>query len=127
MLGIISIVLLLVVYQVVVYGMNLWIDAGIGIVSFYLGLFVFSKMNKVTWDEETEIVSVGRMDAAGFLIILLYIAFEISLRSILKLEYAGTLAATSYLLAGIGASLLGRTIGTLIAIQKVVQKEDIQM
>ena len=127
MLGIISIVLLLVVYQVVVYGMNLWIDAGIGIVSFYLGLFVFSKMNKVTWDEETEIVSVGRMDAAGFLIILLYIAFEVSLRSILKLEYAGTLAATSYLLSGIGASLLGRTIGTLIAIQKVVQKEDIQM
>jgi hypothetical protein len=127
MLGIISVLLIAFgIYQTLRYGHIVWVAALIILLAFLLGLFVFSKMNGVVWDEEKEIISTGRMDIAGFAILLVYIGAEVGFRTLLKAEYAGTLATTSYLLLGIGSSLLGRTIGTLVAIQKLIQKEGIE-
>jgi heme/copper-type cytochrome/quinol oxidase subunit 4 len=121
-LSVISLILLgVVVYQIIVNGLNVWISAGIAVVSFFLGLFVFSKMNKMVWNEEEEVIQTGRMEIAGVAVIVLYIAFEMGLRTFLNAEFAGTFAATAYLLAGIGASLLGRSLGTLVAIQKLTK------
>ena len=126
-LSTLSVILLLVVlYQVIKGNLNIWISIGIAVLAFLLGLHVFSRMSKVEWNEERELISASRMDIVGFTTILLYIAFEISFRTFLKAEYAGTFAATGYLLDGVGASLLGRSVGTLFMIQNLakVDKED---
>ena len=126
LLSLISIVLLgVVAYNVVLNGLNLWIALAIGIVSFLLGLFVFSRMNALVWNEEEEVIKAGRMELLGFGVLGLYIAFEIGLRTFLTFEFPGTFAATAYLLAGIGSSLLGRSVGTLVAIQKLDRKQGI--
>lgn len=119
-LTIISVLLLsFVIYRTLLGDLNVFIVVLLVVLSFPLGLFVFSKMNKVVWDEEGETIMAGKMELAGFAIVALYILFEITLRTYLKAEYAETFAATGYLLAGIGASLLGRSVGTLVAVQKL--------
>lgn len=42
---------------------------------FILGLFVFSRMNIVNWNEEEETVQMGKMDTVGYLTIGLYVLF----------------------------------------------------
>lgn len=123
-LTLISLALLSVVaYQIVVHGLNVWVTATIAIISFILGLLVFSKMNKLVWNEEDEVIQTGRMELLGVVIIVLYIAFEMGLRTLVNAEFSGTFAATAYLLAGIGSSLLGRSVGTLVAIQKLAKDD----
>jgi len=125
LLGISAVLLGIVVYENIVGNLNIFISIAVGVISFLLGLFIFSKMNKVEWNEEKEVIGASRMDLAGFTVLLLYIAFEFSFRHFLKSEYAGTYAATGYLFAGIGASLLGRSVGTLLIIQRFAKDEKI--
>lgn len=82
-----------------------------------LGMYIFSKMSAVDWNEEKEVVEAGRMTIVGYATLGLYIAFEISLRTFLA-DYA-PLYATTYLLAGISGTLLGRSVGTLLEIHAV--------
>jgi heme/copper-type cytochrome/quinol oxidase subunit 4 len=125
-LSIISVILLgVVAYNVVVYGLSAWLALAIAAVSFLLGLFVFSRMNTIVWNEEEEIIKTGRMEILGFVVLALYVGFEIGLRTLLNAEFPHSFAATAYLFAGIGASLLGRSLGTLIAIQKLDRKQGI--
>lgn len=114
-----------VVYQVIVHGLNSEIALAISALGFALGVLVFSKMNKLVWNEEDEVIQTGKMELMGFIILVLYIAFEIGLRTILNNEFAGTFAAMAYLFAGIGSSLLGRSLGTLVAIRKLDEREGI--
>lgn len=117
--------LAIVAYNIVVNGLNVWLCLAIGVVSFLLGLFVFSRMNALVWNEEEEIIKTGRMEVLGFVVLALYIGFEFGLRTLLNAEFAGTFAATAYLFAGISCSLLGRSLGTLVAIQKLDAKQGI--
>lgn len=126
MLSAVSLILLgIVAYQVIARGLSLSISLALAALGFALGLLVFSRMNKVVWNEEEEVIKTGRMELLGFGILALYIAFEVGLRTFLNSEFAGTFAAVAYLLAGIGSSLLGRSIGTLIAIRKLDARENI--
>ncbi len=126
LLSAISLILLgVVVYQVLVHGIGLALTTGIATLGFFLGLFVFSKMNKLVWNEEEEVIKTGRMELLGFVVLALYIAFEIGLRTILNNEFPESFAAVAYLLAGIGSSLLGRSLGTLVAIRKLDKHEGI--
>lgn len=88
----------------------------LGALGFVLGLYIFSRMNVVSWDEQAEEVSAGRMDILGFATIGLYIVFEISLRTFLKDFYPAS--ATALLLAGIFGTILGRAIGTVVEIHQ---------
>lgn len=115
-----------VVYQVLVYKLHLLVCVTLGAVSFLFGLLVFSKMNKPVWDEEKEIISMGRMDTTAFIILAFYFLFEIGLRTALEVEYGGTPAVIGYILCGVAPVLLGRALGTLIAVNKVAQTESIQ-
>jgi len=120
----ISLILLgVVMYQVLFGGLNISIAVSIALVSFLLGLFLFSKMNKVVWNEEEELVKTGRMEILGVAVLVLYIGFEVGLRTLLAAEFTGGFAATAYLLAGVGASLLGRSVGTIVSIQKLTEDE----
>lgn len=125
LLTFISLALLgVVVYQIATNNLSILLSGAIALGSFLLGLFVFSKMNKLVWNEEEELIKTARMEWLGGAVLVLYIAFEISLRTLLNTEFSGTFAATAYLLAGIGASLLGRSLGTIVAIHRLVEDEN---
>ena len=127
MLSAISVLLILgAVVQTLRYNLNLWILIVIAAIAFALGLFLFSQMNKIKWDEEKEVIATGRMNIIGIAVLVLYIIAEISFRTLLKAEYAGTAGMTAYLLMGIGASLLGRSVGTLIVVHKFAKQKGIE-
>ncbi len=112
-------------YHLFIGTINFWILLVLTIVSFLLGMVLFSKMNKVVWDEEQEIITITRIERLGVLIIILYVLFEISLRTFLNYEFTEGFAATAYLLAGISCTLLGRSVGTILAVKKLVEKENL--
>jgi ribose/xylose/arabinose/galactoside ABC-type transport system permease subunit len=121
MLLIISVILAtIVVFNIVFRGADLFFAALIAGVGFLLGLFLFSKMNVVSWNEETELVQTDRMNAAGYATLILYICFEIGLRTFLKNSFPAT--ATALVLAGIFGTLFGRVIGTIVEIHKVYRQ-----
>jgi hypothetical protein len=118
MLIIISLILgAIVIYNLIFRGTNPWIALLLAAIGFVLGLSVFARMSVVNWDEEKEVVSVGRMDTIGFVTLALYILFEIGLRTVLKEFYPAS--ATVFILAAIFGSLLGRAIGTVIEIHRI--------
>jgi hypothetical protein len=87
------------------------------IVGFFLGLRVFSKMSVVDWNEEEEILKVGKMDKIGYISLALYICFEVGLRTLLKSNFP--LYMLPLLLSGIFGTIFGRAVGTLVEIHKV--------
>jgi heme/copper-type cytochrome/quinol oxidase subunit 4 len=126
LLSAISVLLIVgAIVQTFRYNLNVIILIGIAAIAFVLGLLLFSQMNKPKWDEEKEVIATGRMDIIGVAVLVLYIIAEISFRTLLKAEYAGTAGMTAYLFMGIGASLLGRSIGTLIGVHKFAKQEGI--
>ena len=74
-------------------------------------------MNVVNWNEEEELLQIGKMDRAGFISLFLYIVFEVSLRTFLK-DYFPT-SVLPLLLAGICGTILGRSVGTVVEIHRV--------
>ncbi|MFZ3044190.1 MAG: hypothetical protein WA058_03765 [Minisyncoccia bacterium] len=121
MLFIISLILgVIVIYNLIFKSANSLIVGGLVIAGFAFGLFIFSRMNVVNWNEEDEVLQVGRMDTLGFVILGLYIAFEIGLRTLLKDFYPAS--ATTFILAAIFGTLLGRAVGTIVEIHRVFRK-----
>lgn len=110
-----------VVWQVLDKGVSLAWVVGLASVGFILGLWVFSRMSVVQWNETEERIEAGRMDMLGYLSLGLYILFEVGLRTFLRDFFP--LTATAFLLAGIAGTLLGRAIGTLIEIHSVYRRE----
>jgi len=86
-------------------------------VGFILGLYVFSRMNIVNWNEKDEIVQAGKMDTLGYITIVLYIVFEIGLRTLFNDFYP--LGATVLIVAVISGTLIGRTFGIIMDIHRV--------
>jgi hypothetical protein len=120
-LFIISAVLLLVVLFNIFFRevstLLLLLTIVLGIIGFFLGLYVFSRMNVVNWNEEEEILMSGKMDKVGYISLGLYIVFEIGLRTFLKAYFPASVLPL--LLAGIFGTLLGRAVGTLVEIHRV--------
>jgi hypothetical protein len=117
-LFIISTILLLIsLFNVVFRDTSVLWALVLAIVGLLAGLYLFSKMSVYNWNEEEEIVVMGKMDTVGYLSLALYVVFEISLRTFLK-DYFPT-TVLPLLFAGIGGTLIGRAIGTLLEIHKV--------
>ncbi len=117
MLGISAILAVITVYNLIVRPEDIALSLALIVIGLVLGLYVFSRMSVVTWDEETSAVVTGRMDVIGFAAIALYIAFEIGLRTYLKDIFPSS--ATSLILAAIFGTIFGRVIGTVIEIHRV--------
>lgn len=125
-LTIISILLMgVTVYEIVRYGISIPISIGIAAVAFLLGMFVFTRMSKIVWDQESQMISAGKIDMLGGGIIVLYIAFEIGLRTVVENQFGAMAGSSGYLLMGIGASLLGRAAGTLWHINTFATQKEI--
>ena len=107
----------MVIFNLLFRSANPLVVGGLVIIGFILGLFVFSKMNVVNWNEKEEIVQIGKMDKIGYISLGLYIVFEIGLRTFLGNVFP--VSATAFLLAGIFGTMFGRAVGTTIKIHKV--------
>ena len=101
------------VYEILRYDISVYISIGIAVMAFVLGVFVFTRMSKIVWDEEAQVISAGKIDMLGGFIIILYIGFEIGLRTVIESHFGSMAGSSGYLLMGVGASLLGRAAGTL--------------
>ncbi len=107
----------IVVFNVIYRDANWFAALALMIGGFLIGLFVFSRMNVIQWNEEQEVVEAGRMDMIGYAMIALYVAFEIGLRTVLIDFYP--VSATAFILAAVCGTLLGRSFGTIIEIHRV--------
>lgn len=117
-LFIISLILAVIVtFNLFFRGANPLIVVALATAGFMLGLFLFSRMNVVNWNEQEEVMQIGRMDAIGYTVLGLYIVFEIGLRTFLSSAFPAS--ATVFLLATIFGTLFGRAMGTVIEIHKV--------
>ena len=105
------------IFNVLFRGASPLIAIVLAIIGFILGLIVFSRMNAVVWNEEEETVTSQKMDKIGYVVICLYVIFEISLRTFLHNTFPAT--ATALLLSGIFGTLLGRVIASIIKIHRV--------
>lgn len=86
---------------------------GFGALGFILGFFIFKRMNKITWDEEREVVSIGRFDATSFAILGLYILYRLGMNVFLKEHYQSAIAISGFSLATLWGGMIGRLIGTV--------------
>lgn len=117
LLAISAILAAIVGFNIVARDVSAGVCAVLAAIGIILGIFVFSRMNVVQWNEEESVVQSGRMDRLGYFSLALYIAFEIGLRTFLSGFYPAS--ATIFLLSGIFGTLLGRVIGTLLEIHRV--------
>ncbi len=111
-------------YNVFVRDINPLLALGLAATGFIFGFFLFSRMNKLTWDEQQETIRAGRMDVVGFAVLGLYIVFEVGTRTTLNNIFPASFTATALLLATIAGSLFGRALGTVIAIEKFSREAD---
>jgi len=118
MLFIVSLILLgIVLFNLVRADVDPVLTTALAFLGFFLGFYLFARMNVVSWNEEDTVVESGKMDLLGFGILILYIASEVSFRMFLKTEFP--LSATTLLLSGIFGTIFGRAIGTVVTIHKV--------
>jgi hypothetical protein len=80
-------------------GYYLLVGLTLALIGFILGLNIFNKMSTITWNEEKEVLQSERMDKVGYVVLGLYILFEISLRTFLKSNF--TVNVVPLLLCGI--------------------------
>lgn len=106
-------------YNLVVHDLDLGDVVGTIIVSFVFGMLVMSRMNKIHWDEEREIMTVGRIDAFGAIILFIYIAVRTSTRWILGHFAHNTVLVSSLVIASVFGIMLGRLSSTLISMHKI--------
>ena len=74
-------------------------------------------MNAVRWDEKERVLTTGRLDVAGIIVLVFYIVFEFGLRTLLKDIYPAE--ASVAILAAIFGTLFGRAVGTVFEIHRV--------
>ncbi len=117
MFGISAILLGVVVFNLLFRSVNPFVAIGMAADGFVLGLFVFSRMTAVNWDEEKEVVQASRMDMLGYATLALYIVFEITFRTALHKYFP--VSATGYLLSGIFGTIFGRAVGMVVEIHRV--------
>lgn len=115
--GIGILLLLISLFNILFRGTSVVWALVLAIIGLFMGLYVFSKMSSYGWNEEEEVVTMRKMGTAGYLSLGLYILFEISLRTFLKDYFPASVLPL--LFAGIGGTLLGRAMGTLLEIHKV--------
>ncbi len=114
MFGVISVLLLSFVVFDIFNGTADWLFAvPLAVVGFILGITIFARMSRVVWDEQAEMLVATKMDAVGFGMLALYIAFEVTLRTELPKLFPSVVTVTPLLLAAICGTIFGRFVGML--------------
>jgi len=117
LLGISIILAGITLFNVIFRDTSWLITGGLFIAGFFVGLYVFSRMNVIQWNEELEVIQAGRMDAIAYGMLALYVVFEIVLRTYLSATYP--VSAEILIFAAIAGTIFGRAVGTVIEIHRV--------
>ncbi len=116
-MGAIAFILLgIVVYELIFQGVDPLISAGLAMIGFLLGFYLFSPVNATVWDEEKEVVMARRMDVLGFAAIAVYIVIVVGLRIYLAQHFPAS--STIFALALVFGMLAGRVTGTINEIHR---------
>ncbi|MFA7285263.1 MAG: hypothetical protein WC011_00235 [Candidatus Paceibacterota bacterium] len=108
----------MLVYDLFLNNLNLFGVVFFSIFGFVLGFYIFTRMNKVVWDQKREIVAMGKFDLTSFVLVLIYIAYRIEVGLLLKDYYGDGFEVYGFSLATIFGGMLGRFIGTFYSIHK---------
>lgn len=106
-------------YDVVSYRINAFLLIGFASASMLLGLFIFSRMNTIEWNEEREVVMLKRFDVFGTVMLVLYILIRIVTKSFLDDYFHNVVTVSAITYATVFGVMLGRLFGILITIHKV--------
>ncbi len=85
---------------------------------FILGFFLFRHITKITWDEEKEVVSIGKFDIASFVILLIYVGYRLLVKLFLESHFTSAIAISGFSLAILFGGMAGRLVGTRHAIKR---------
>lgn len=96
----------------------LWVVVTI-VASFLLGMFVLSRMNKITWDEKHAIMTVGRIDGLGFVVLVLYVVVRVGTKWFLGHFSHNVVLISGLTVASVFGIMLGRLSATFISIHQL--------
>lgn len=106
-------------YDVLLRGLP-WIPMlVITVLGFLFGRYFVVKMMKISWSETEQIITVNRIDRAGFGILIIYILVRLSTHWLLEHIYHDVLLISGLTLSSIFGVFLGRLSGMLSHIIKV--------
>lgn len=117
-----AVLLLIALFDAIQDSLNILLYVIFGAVGFVLGVTIFSRIRRVVWDEEQEVISTGKIDAFGIFAIFLYGAFEIGVHNYIG-AFTGAHMVTGYIFVTIGGTLLGRSVGMRRAIYRALEKQ----
>lgn len=105
-----AVLLLAVIFEAVRYHASFW-QVGLGLVAGVLIGTVFSRMYKLSWDEDAQHV-VSRIDIYGVVVLVAYVAFDLLRENLVHVftHNEGVPAISLALLAG---GMYGRTVGSV--------------
>lgn len=106
-------------YNLIVHELDLEDIVFTIIISFMCGMFIFSRMNTIGWDEKKEIMQVNRLDFVGFVILVLYVLSRVYTNWILGHFSHNTVIVSSMAVASIFGVMFGRLIATLVTVHKI--------
>jgi len=115
--GIAAILLVITLYNVFFAGADGLLTSVLAVVGLGLGFYVFSRMSRVQWNEEEEVVEASKMDRFGYAMIGLYVVFEIAARTVLTNYFAA--GAEAYIFAVVFGVIFGRACGMVVEIHRV--------
>ncbi len=109
-------------YDILFKGLMWMPVVGFASFGFILGFFVFRHITKITWDEEKEVVSIGKFDVASFIILIIYVAYRVLVKLFLESHFTSAIAISGFSLAILFGGMAGRLIGTRHAIKRTHQE-----
>jgi len=112
-------VLGILVYDIVIKGLTIVPVLVFSFVGYVIGYYLFSHMQSITWDEEREVVRLGKFDLFSLFLLVAYIAYRLLVEQYLQLRYTNGLLITGYGLATLFGGIVGRVMGMLHAVAKV--------
>lgn len=115
--------LLLVLWDIATGALTIPI-ALIGIVIGAIIGFFSSRIFHLSWDKDGEKV-VGRIDTIGWIVLALYIVFEIIRSTLFATIFASASSPTAVTFAFIAAALIARVFGLRGRILKILEEEQI--
>ena len=122
-LALFAILTIVTIVNTLTNALNPLIPIGAILLGFLVGLAV-GRMNHLSWDTEAAKV-IGRIDLVGGIIVILYLAFELSRNWLFGHWLAGP-ALTTFTLALTTGVMLGRVVAMSHGIRRLLQSAGIQ-
>ncbi len=113
-------------HDIILRGFHWYVSMGVFCAGFLIGLLFFSHVFVIKWDEEREIVAVGRLDTTGIVVLLVYLSVRLWVKFFLEEHYRNIFVVSAITFAALFGVMTGRLIGALIAIHRAHQLHEEQ-